>query len=55
MDPAQRRVVAAIAGTASLVVVEGAAGAGKTTTLSAAEHVLRRREDLNRLERLISD
>ncbi|NYI75875.1 conjugative relaxase-like TrwC/TraI family protein [Nocardioides panzhihuensis] len=43
LDPAQRQVVATIAGTARLVVVEGAAGAGKTTTLAAAEHLLGRR------------
>jgi exodeoxyribonuclease V alpha subunit len=36
LDDGQRRVVAALLGTASLVVVEGAAGTGKTTTLAAA-------------------
>ncbi|OIJ28034.1 AAA family ATPase [Nocardioides luteus] len=42
LDAAQRRAAAAIAGTAPLVVIEGAAGAGKTTTLAAAEAALRR-------------
>jgi thymidine kinase len=36
LDTAQREVVAVLAGQAQLVVVEGAAGAGKTTTLAAA-------------------
>jgi len=36
LDPAQVRVAATIAGQRRLVVVEGAAGAGKTTTLAAA-------------------
>jgi len=40
LDPAQRRVVAAIAGDAGLLVIEGAAGTGKTTTLAAARDVL---------------
>ncbi|WP_245916740.1 MobF family relaxase [Nocardioides gansuensis] len=40
LDPAQRRVVAALAGDAGLLVVEGAAGTGKTTTLAAAREVL---------------
>ncbi|MFC7358884.1 ATP-dependent DNA helicase [Nocardioides astragali] len=40
LDPAQRRVVAALAGDASLLVIEGAAGTGKTTTLAAARDVL---------------
>ena len=40
LDPAQRRVVAALAGDAGLLVIEGAAGTGKTTTLAAARHVL---------------
>jgi exodeoxyribonuclease V alpha subunit len=40
LDPAQRRVVAALAGDAGLLVIEGAAGTGKTTTLSAARDVL---------------
>ena len=31
LDPAQRQVVAALAGTGPLLVIEGAAGAGKTT------------------------
>lgn len=42
LDPAQRRAASAIAGTAPLVVVEGAAGTGKTTTLAAADAALRR-------------
>lgn len=37
---AQRRVVAALAGAAGLLVIEGAAGTGKTTTLAAARDVL---------------
>ena len=40
LDVAQREVVAALAGTGTLLVVEGAAGAGKTTTLAAAQTVL---------------
>jgi exodeoxyribonuclease V alpha subunit len=36
LDQGQRDVVAALIGTARLVVVEGAAGTGKTTTLAAA-------------------
>jgi conjugative relaxase-like TrwC/TraI family protein len=40
LDPAQRRVVAALAGDARLLVIEGAAGTGKTTTLAAARDVL---------------
>jgi ATP-dependent exoDNAse (exonuclease V) alpha subunit len=40
LDPAQRRVVAALAGDAGLLVIEGAAGTGKTTTLAAARNVL---------------
>ena len=40
LDPAQRRVVAALAGDARLLVMEGAAGTGKTTTLAAARDVL---------------
>lgn len=40
LDPAQRRVVAALAGDAGLLVIEGAAGTGKTTTLAAAREVL---------------
>ncbi len=45
LDPAQRRVVAALAGDARLLVIEGAAGTGKTTTLAAARDVL---EDADR-------
>ncbi|RYB96798.1 AAA family ATPase [Nocardioides glacieisoli] len=40
LDPAQRRVVAALAGDAGLLVIEGAAGTGKTTTLASARDVL---------------
>ena len=36
LDPTQREVVRTLAGGADLVVIEGAAGAGKTTTLAAA-------------------
>ncbi len=44
LDHAQRQVVAALAGTGALVVVEGAAGAGKTTTLAAARELLEMQE-----------
>ncbi len=40
LDHAQRQVVAALGGTAQLLVIEGAAGAGKTTTLAAARELL---------------
>ncbi|SDE33003.1 MobF family relaxase [Nocardioides lianchengensis] len=40
LDPMQRDVVAALAGDGELVVIEGAAGAGKTTTLAAARTAL---------------
>ena len=40
LDTAQQRVVAAMAGTGSLLVIEGAAGAGKTTTLAATRELL---------------
>jgi conjugative relaxase-like TrwC/TraI family protein len=40
LDPAQQQVVAALAGDAGLLVIEGAAGTGKTTTLAAARDVL---------------
>lgn len=40
LDPAQRRVVSALAGEAGLLVIQGAAGTGKTTTLAAARDVL---------------
>ncbi|MBM6401439.1 MobF family relaxase [Phycicoccus sonneratiae] len=40
LDPAQREAVGALGGTARLVVVEGAAGAGKTMTLAAARDLL---------------
>jgi exodeoxyribonuclease V alpha subunit len=42
-DDAQRAVLAAIDGSAELLVVEGAAGAGKTTTLAAARVLIERR------------
>ncbi len=40
LDAAQRAVVAALAGDAGLLVIEGAAGTGKTTTLAAARAAL---------------
>ena len=40
LDHAQQRVVAALTGTGRLLVIEGAAGAGKTTTLAAARELL---------------
>ncbi|MFN8194697.1 MAG: MobF family relaxase [Nocardioidaceae bacterium] len=40
LDEVQQAAVAALAGQAGLVVVEGAAGAGKTTTLAAAQTLL---------------
>lgn len=40
LDPDQQRVVAALAGTQTVVVIEGAAGAGKTTTLAEAASLL---------------
>jgi exodeoxyribonuclease V alpha subunit len=40
LDPTQQQVVAALAGDAGLLVIEGAAGTGKTTTLAAARDVL---------------
>lgn len=40
LDEAQRRVVAALTGTADLLLIEGAAGTGKTTTLAAARAAL---------------
>ena len=40
LDAAQRDVVAALAGEAAVLVIEGAAGAGKTTTLAAARDAL---------------
>lgn len=40
LDQGQRAVVAALAGTGGLLVIEGAAGAGKTTTLAAARELL---------------
>ena len=43
MDVAQRAAVASLAGSAQLLVVEGAAGAGKTKTLSATQELLAER------------
>ena len=43
LDDLQRTAVAALAGQASLVVIEGAAGAGKTTSLAATKAVLSER------------
>ncbi len=40
LDHTQRQVVAALGGNAQLLVIEGAAGAGKTTTLAAARELL---------------
>ncbi|WGY02913.1 MobF family relaxase [Nocardioides sp. QY071] len=40
LDPDQRAVAAALAGTAGLVVVEGAAGSGKTTALRLTQRLL---------------
>jgi hypothetical protein len=40
LDDLQRTAVAALAGQASLVVIEGAAGAGKTTSLAATKAAL---------------
>ncbi len=40
LDAGQRRAVAALAGHAGLLVIEGAAGTGKTTTLAAARAAL---------------
>ncbi len=40
VDPAQAAVVGALAGDGHLVVVEGAAGAGKTTALRATRELL---------------
>ncbi|MGI8702053.1 MAG: ATP-dependent DNA helicase [Nocardioidaceae bacterium] len=40
LDPAQQQVVSALAGHAALLVIEGAAGTGKTTTLAAARQAL---------------
>ena len=42
VDPAQAAVVAALAGDGQLVVVEGAAGAGKTTALRSTQALLAR-------------
>ncbi|WP_226924778.1 MobF family relaxase [Georgenia satyanarayanai] len=43
LDAAQAAVIGALAGDGPLVVVEGAAGAGKTTALRATQHLLSRR------------
>ena len=43
LDSAQRAAVAALAGSRHLLVVEGAAGAGKTTTLTTTKDLLERR------------
>ncbi|WP_344042193.1 MobF family relaxase [Nocardioides panacihumi] len=43
LDPTQARVAGALAGDGGLLVIEGAAGAGKTTTLRAARALLARR------------
>ncbi|PWN02721.1 AAA family ATPase [Nocardioides silvaticus] len=40
LDAAQRQAVAALAGDAGVLVIEGAAGTGKTTTLAAARREL---------------
>ena len=40
LDSTQQRVVSALAGDTGLLVIEGAAGTGKTTTLAAARDVL---------------
>ena len=40
LDPAQRAAVAALAGDRQLIVIEGPAGVGKTTTLAATQKVL---------------
>lgn len=44
VDPTQAAVVGALAGDGQLVVVEGAAGAGKTTALRSAQTVLARQD-----------
>ncbi len=44
LDPAQQSVVTALAGDASLLVIEGGAGTGKTTTLAAARAALEARD-----------
>lgn len=43
LDPGQRGAVAALVGSRQLLVVEGAAGAGKTTTLATTKQQLGRR------------
>ncbi|MEJ7774942.1 MAG: MobF family relaxase [Nocardioidaceae bacterium] len=49
LDGAQQRVAATLAGTSGLVVVEGAAGAGKTTALAAAKYLV----DLHDLQMVV--
>jgi exodeoxyribonuclease V alpha subunit len=44
LDDAQQQVVRAFAGAAGLLVIEGAAGTGKTTTLAAAREALEARD-----------
>ena len=44
LDEAQRHAVAALGGSGPLLVIEGAAGAGKTTTLAAARDLLEMQE-----------
>ena len=43
IDPTQAAVVGALAGDGQLVVVEGAAGAGKTTALRSVQQLLSQR------------
>ncbi|HET7386117.1 MAG TPA: MobF family relaxase [Nocardioidaceae bacterium] len=43
LDAAQRQAVGVLTGPAALVLVEGAAGVGKTTTLAAAQEILAER------------
>ena len=42
IDPSQAAMVGALAGDGQLIVVEGAAGAGKTTALRTTQEVLSR-------------
>jgi exodeoxyribonuclease V alpha subunit len=44
IDETQVKVVASLAGSQDLVVIEGAAGAGKTTTLAATRAALDRQD-----------
>jgi exodeoxyribonuclease V alpha subunit len=50
LDATQQAVAAALAGTRTLVVVEGAAGVGKTTTLTAARAALASRFHIAEVE-----